>query len=164
MSEGDRECLKWTGKRALPLAGDHKGAGGGVRAASTRLQTRPRHRPLWTTRYCRSLASPSRRAARFSRAKRHSLGELTASASRTAACRFRACQFAPWPEFSAAICRQSWLRSSEQFPRFDKCRSAGFEVLRAALGLGRREGVARPEVQPQCGGGNFMRRPRGVAG
>jgi hypothetical protein len=27
---------------------------------------------------------------------------------------------------------QSWLRSSEQFPRFDKCRSAGFEVLRAA--------------------------------
>ena len=39
---------------------------------------------------------------------------------------------------SAAPCvprvdgRQSWLRSSEQFPRFDKCRSAGFEVLLAA--------------------------------
>jgi hypothetical protein len=27
---------------------------------------------------------------------------------------------------------ESWLRSSEQFPRFDKCRSAGFEVLCAA--------------------------------
>jgi hypothetical protein len=27
---------------------------------------------------------------------------------------------------------QSWLRSFEQFPRFDKCRSAGFEVLLAA--------------------------------
>jgi cyclase len=34
-----------------------------------------------------------------------------------------------------------WLRSSEQFPRFDKCHSAGFE-----------------------GCGNFMRRPRRVAG
>jgi hypothetical protein len=27
--------------------------------------------------------------------------------------------------------RQSWLRSSEQFPRFDKCLSAGFEGLLA---------------------------------
>ena len=27
---------------------------------------------------------------------------------------------------------ESWLRSSEQFPRFDKCRSAGFEVHLAA--------------------------------
>src|SRR5271154_5073311 len=27
---------------------------------------------------------------------------------------------------------QSWLRPSEQFPRFDKCHSAGFEVLLAA--------------------------------
>ena len=34
-----------------------------------------------------------------------------------------------------------WLRSSEQFPRFDKCHSTGFE-----------------------GCGNFMRRPRRVAG
>jgi hypothetical protein len=33
-----------------------------------------------------------------------------------------------------------WLRSSEQFPRFDKCHSTGFE-----------------------GCGNFMRRPRRVA-
>jgi hypothetical protein len=34
-----------------------------------------------------------------------------------------------------------WLRSSKQFPRFDKCHSTGFE-----------------------GCGNFMRRPRRVAG
>jgi hypothetical protein len=34
-----------------------------------------------------------------------------------------------------------WLPSSEQFPRFDKCHSTGFE-----------------------GCGNFMRRPRRVAG
>ena len=31
-----------------------------------------------------------------------------------------------------ALDGQSWLRSSEQFPRFDKCRSAGFEVFLAA--------------------------------
>jgi hypothetical protein len=37
--------------------------------------------------------------------------------------------------------RMRWLRSSEQFPRFDKCHSTGFE-----------------------GCGNFMRRPRRVAG
>jgi hypothetical protein len=37
--------------------------------------------------------------------------------------------------------RLRWLRSSEQFPRFDKCHSTGFE-----------------------GCGNFMRRPRRVAG
>jgi hypothetical protein len=32
----------------------------------------------------------------------------------------------------AEIMFERWPRSSEQFPRFDKCRSAGFEVLLAA--------------------------------
>jgi hypothetical protein len=41
----------------------------------------------------------------------------------------------------AALLGLRWLRSSEQFPRFDKCHSTGFE-----------------------GCGNFMRRPRRVAG
>jgi hypothetical protein len=42
---------------------------------------------------------------------------------------------------AATAPRLRWLRSSEQFPRFDKCHSTGFE-----------------------GCGNFIRRPRRVAG
>jgi hypothetical protein len=44
----------------------------------------------------------------------------------------RPCASRTIDQSNPAISQESWLRSSEQFPRFDKCLSAGVDGLLAA--------------------------------